>query len=268
MKKQTGSGFTLIELLVVIAIIAILAAILFPVFAQAKLAAKDTAALSNLKQIGLAFNMYANDYDDGMVLSDNLPTVFNTPTWCTFLQPYAKNQQIFWDPTRTVQTGNSVEGYSWDVVPTFSINDAGVSGQWPTFQDCYDWPEDGIYVYGRNLGAQEDPSDRAAIMPVTWAGTDVGYYFFHNYEASWVDTDNNYTSWTWWNQVWQTRLFHGGQQIPTVYLDSHANKVNRGKFISWDETATYGDSRQGYCALMDSKNLWPFWGKWWTPTGG
>jgi prepilin-type N-terminal cleavage/methylation domain-containing protein/prepilin-type processing-associated H-X9-DG protein len=66
--KSTGSGaFTLIELLVVIAIIAILAAILFPVFAQAKLAAKKTVSLSNIKQIDLAAQMYANDYDDIMV---------------------------------------------------------------------------------------------------------------------------------------------------------------------------------------------------------
>ena len=57
-------GFTLIELLVVIAIIAILAAILFPVFAQAKLAAKKTVSLSNLKQIGLSWQMYSGDYDD------------------------------------------------------------------------------------------------------------------------------------------------------------------------------------------------------------
>ncbi len=57
-------AFTLIELLVVIAIIAILAAILFPVFAQAKLAAKKTQTLSNLKQIGLGFQMYAGDVDD------------------------------------------------------------------------------------------------------------------------------------------------------------------------------------------------------------
>ena len=62
-------AFTLIELLVVIAIIAILAAILFPVFAQAKLAAKKTVALSNAKQISLASQMYMNDNDDNVVKS-------------------------------------------------------------------------------------------------------------------------------------------------------------------------------------------------------
>src|ERR1700678_1553068 len=61
---KNRSAFTLIELLVVIAIIAILAAILFPVFAQAKLAAKKIASLSNVKQLDLGILMYSNDHDD------------------------------------------------------------------------------------------------------------------------------------------------------------------------------------------------------------
>jgi len=64
--NHKNKAFTLIELLVVIAIIAILAAILFPVFAQAKAAAKKTATLSNIKQIGTAAYLYANDYDDNL----------------------------------------------------------------------------------------------------------------------------------------------------------------------------------------------------------
>ncbi len=67
MESSNRKGFTLIELLVVIAIIAILAAILFPVFAQAKEAAKKTTCLSNLKQIGTGLSIYYSDNDDMIV---------------------------------------------------------------------------------------------------------------------------------------------------------------------------------------------------------
>jgi prepilin-type N-terminal cleavage/methylation domain-containing protein/prepilin-type processing-associated H-X9-DG protein len=89
-------AFTLIELLVVIAIIAILAAILFPVFAQAKMAAKRTSDLSNNKQIGLGVLMYVNDYDDTMPLAYVVPSCSSwwTPQmieWKDEISPYVKN---------------------------------------------------------------------------------------------------------------------------------------------------------------------------------
>jgi prepilin-type N-terminal cleavage/methylation domain-containing protein/prepilin-type processing-associated H-X9-DG protein len=101
-------GFTLIELLVVIAIIAILAAILFPVFAQARESARQTTCLSNLKQIALASQMYAQDYDEtfvpvGGTIEEKWPApgrmtrdgVKPVNGWSMNLLPYSKSRDLF-----------------------------------------------------------------------------------------------------------------------------------------------------------------------------
>jgi prepilin-type N-terminal cleavage/methylation domain-containing protein/prepilin-type processing-associated H-X9-DG protein len=121
-------GFTLIELLVVIAIIAILAAILFPVFAQAKAAAKKTASLSNLKQIGLAWMMYGDNYDDTLMrVSTAGPGTKTTYWWGSWdgttlrpseglLYPYTKNQGIQTDPSfdNNLRTALGLTGYGYN----------------------------------------------------------------------------------------------------------------------------------------------------------
>jgi prepilin-type N-terminal cleavage/methylation domain-containing protein len=97
-------AFTLIELLVVIAIIAILAAILFPVFAQAKLAAKKTADLSNTKQLGVAMQIYLADNDDTFMPSNHrLDNDGNFEIhWSSMLLPYVKSEQIFISPADSI----------------------------------------------------------------------------------------------------------------------------------------------------------------------
>ena len=110
--RSRNSAFTLIELLVVIAIIAILEAILFPVFAQAREKARSTACLSNLKQLGTATQMYVQDYDETLFFRASatnpsvsrsgaiVPSAQQPPVlWWNAIQPYAKNTQILRCPS-------------------------------------------------------------------------------------------------------------------------------------------------------------------------
>ena len=91
--RRIGAGFTLIELLVVIAIIAILAAILFPVFASAREKARQTTCASNLKQMGLAFTQYAQDYDETLPVGQgaNAGSIRYAVGWAVQVYPYIKS---------------------------------------------------------------------------------------------------------------------------------------------------------------------------------
>jgi prepilin-type N-terminal cleavage/methylation domain-containing protein/prepilin-type processing-associated H-X9-DG protein len=112
-----SKGFTLIELLVVIAIIAILAAILFPVFAKAREKARQSSCLSNVKQLATSALSYAQDYDETLPASSDGATPGYS--WSQLLQPYIKNSQILQCPSNgfanhtTPLTSNSAYGWNW-----------------------------------------------------------------------------------------------------------------------------------------------------------
>jgi len=97
-------GFTLIELLVVIAIIAILAAILFPVFARAREKARQASCLSNVKQLTLGLLMYAQDYDEMFGLAGGWQSARPCQDWWpTAIYPYVKNAQVYACPSNVKQ---------------------------------------------------------------------------------------------------------------------------------------------------------------------
>jgi prepilin-type N-terminal cleavage/methylation domain-containing protein/prepilin-type processing-associated H-X9-DG protein len=135
MRRRERAGFTLIELLVVIAIIAILAAILFPVFAQAREAARKTQCLSNLKNLGVAMLMYAQDYDEQMVpwnLRFNNKNVHDengiSLSWDRLIHPYTKNVGVLACPSDIGSTRPVIPGLGI-VVRSYSYP-GSIGGGW------------------------------------------------------------------------------------------------------------------------------------------
>jgi len=172
-----AKGFTLIELLVVIAIIAILAAILFPVFAQAKQAAKQSVCLSNTKQMGLSAQMYANDFDDILpetgwdgpcsqpmptggsnfvtVSDDYFSGVF---AWPLAIYPYSKSYKILTDP-------QDAEPYAYDKITS----------------NCYEQQLLLMNVPGAYPGMRNVPGALGKALPLSYAGN---YEMSENYDST------------------------------------------------------------------------------------
>lgn len=254
---QSKKAFTLIELLVVIAIIAILAAILFPVFAQAKLAAKKASDLSNLKQIILAQLMYCNDYDDMFMAAEledhnnNCPAAFsNAPTgnwtpWEALLYPYTKNGQIFISPGAKANM-STLWGDSWicfsDIQPELINNTYYVSYLMSDF-DTWSWPDTTWNTSGIT-GFGYDPTDQVSssqlvhpsntIRFINGIYTDLGWEPYTDYAAysGFASTASTGQPISYDSELWYaTNATQGGffnQKLDVAWADGHASGLQWG----------------------------------------
>ena len=240
--QNKPKGFTLIELLVVIAIIAILAAILFPVFAQAKEAAKRTVCLSNIKNIGLAHLMYQNDNNDyfcSVALSVDDYCNPNAGDVVVRLAPYIKNHAIWFCPDREAITN-------------------------PYYSTPCTWnPNNYLLGYGSNFGVWSISDGTGMYEP---DGYNNDYYDAIGRNASEIDTPahfivegqtNDYPYYTLSLYFQATEgqgqqyVRHGGHW-PYVFGDGHARAMPVSSFsvvgsISWTILLDSETDMQAFC---------------------
>jgi len=273
-------AFTLIELLVVIAIIAILAAILFPVFAQAKLAAKKTASLSNTKEITLAAIMYGGDADDYLPLSDSGPTsqltgtaANHSNTWQGIILPYIKSEQLFVDTA--MGDSNNIYGsgpFAWyrnqNLFPEFGYNYMFLSPFWQCSTSL-----------GRSFTAGVQPANTVMFVtsseqtgnttptlgyydsnaPGAWpivapAPNACIYYFGPQYTGNW--SGNNPTNIGRITSSTRTITYNQGANVG--WLDGHAKYMKDGALAGGTDygNAVYSNGNAGAAITDITKYLW------------
>jgi len=251
-------AFTLIELLVVIAIIAILAAILFPVFAQAKAAAKTSACLSNTKQIGLAIYQYTIDNDDtytggwfvGLWGTQDLTLFPNGRyTWLDVVQPYIKNTDIFTCPMQNIPDKRGIY-VPRDKVKAITGNDS--TERWGSYGlNCSYWDA------GDKVSSPSSDNGSGAAMTTTSvddvAGTILAADGNGSFQFAWnivsrqpsklVAGDGGMGTLSWDDNKGTNRqegalvFRHPGGRINSIFCDGHAKSVTGGAALTKNTVA-------------------------------
>lgn len=222
-------GFTLIELLVVIAIIAILAAILFPVFAQAKEAAKKTTCLSNMKQMGLGVFMYASDYDDYFPMDSHMGGY--QLSWLRTIEPYVKAKLLLYrcPSDRSVNFERPKDGSRLKRETTYGTN---------FYMTPLD-PEDGAsesHGYN-NLGSVVSTSTTVYIAELKTDSIADHYHplwwYPRNSDGIYIPSDDEIE-----------KLMHGGKVANYAYVDGHSKSHRFEQLFSGDGRIDFFDPRR------------------------
>jgi prepilin-type N-terminal cleavage/methylation domain-containing protein/prepilin-type processing-associated H-X9-DG protein len=192
-------GFTLIELLVVIAIIAILAAILFPVFARAREKARQTSCLSNAKQITLAVMQYTQDYDECLPFYQNEPNGITNRMWYQVIYPYIMNEQVL----RCPSSPSITVGYGWNI-------------------DCIGYgSSSGVRLPPVSLATLKYPS--TTLLFADKGGSTAGYYR----PSRWIGNPSTY-GYLYDTYEPQMKVHNGGPNVG--FADGHAKWMD-GEYV-------------------------------------
>lgn len=240
-------AFTLIELLVVIAIIAILAAILFPVFAQAREKSRAASCASNLKQIGIAYQMYAQDHDEAIVPGANHNARYKETDprcwWYGLLEPYVKNEGVFRCPS-----------FAFKQYPSYLLSFVGHAS----------WSQ---AIPASSNNGIKDGKDKIGIKTVTLSQAARPSEIILTYE----DTNNDlfrggkstWAVWNWpdywnprpWNYDWKKGNSQGSP-YPGKHFGGHNNVYFDGH-VKWSDDYAY----QGRQQVMNEAPA-PAWQGW------
>jgi prepilin-type N-terminal cleavage/methylation domain-containing protein/prepilin-type processing-associated H-X9-DG protein len=218
MRNRKIGAFTLIELLVVIAIIAILAAVLFPVFAQARESARKTACLSNLKQLGLGMTMYASDWDDQAVpwnLRHNNQNQYDqfkvSLSWDRLIQPYIKNNQVLACPSDSGSVRAVLPGHGL-VIRSYTYP-GSIGGGW-----CPWTPP-------RAMAAIPEPARTVMLIERDNCGQPPGQG-----EWEWCSVNDNASEMAWRHQGQSNILYVDGHSKPAPWVNDPSKRgVNAAK---------------------------------------